>query len=99
MNKRHSQPSQAWQAAAPSGRHYQRETQEAEFCTYRFDLSLLFWSQGLRCVLGETSLDHFFNPQCLNPQQVQNHVVRQAELRGKLVRGAEHHFCQGRLLL
>lgn len=48
---------------------------------YRFDLALLFRCQCLRRILGETTLDHLFHSQCLDSQQVEDHVVSQAELR------------------
>lgn len=55
---------------------------------------LVLGQQLLRGVLGERTLNHLFDLQRLDSQQVENHVVGEPELRPKLGGLAEHHVPQ-----
>src|SRR3954447_107048 len=88
------------------------QIQIADFTGLPFDLCktvlrqlhLLFvlWQESLRGILTETALDHLFNLKCFHAQQVQDHVVRETELRSQLGGLSENHLLQcpsGRCLI
>lgn len=51
----------------------------------------MFRQESLRCVLGETALDHLLDAEGLDSQQVEDHGIGQAELRLQLGRLTEQH--------
>lgn len=60
----------------------------------QLDILFVLGQQLLGGVFREATLDHLLNLQRLDSQQVQNHVVRQAELGPQLGRLAEYHVAQ-----
>ena len=58
---------------------------------YLSDLLLVLREQLLCRVLGETALDHFFDAQCLDTEQVEDHIVCETELRLELRGRSEDH--------
>ena len=67
--------------------------------THLNDLLLILWHKSLSCILRETTLDHLLNSQRLHTEKVENHVVRQPELRLEFGRRPEDHEVQNTLLL
>ena len=55
-------------------------------------LPLLIWKQRLRRILAEATLDHLLDLESLDSQQVQDHIVRQTELRPQFGRIAKDHL-------
>jgi len=64
------------------------------FSAHLLHLLLLLGSELLGGVLRERALDHLLDAERLDTEQVEDHVVRQTELRRETVRHAEHHLLE-----
>ena len=68
--------------------------QSGELALELLCLALLVRKHLLCGVLGEAALDHLFHLERFDTQQVEDHVVRQSELRSQLRRVSKHHLSQ-----